>query len=232
MSTYFAFVASNDLRDQSLSLLEKFQNRDPAPLNKPFIQLAQIFVDEVMDALLLNIVKGAEENHPSAKMLEQLASIVKSTVHGLIKQILGKMSNEEMQPLASYITDTRLTINHQGQVTDYVTFELPEDFFNRYQTVLQAGSEGQSINAELLACVEIFSELSHKAFYQEPVDRVKLGFVGRKLADVGGAALRKGSKSTIRSAIPKLHGVDLERVSAYLLTLLLRADDADIIRHH
>ena len=43
--------------------------------------------------LLLNLVRGSETPHSSANVIESFAGLIKTTVHGLIKQLLSKMSN-------------------------------------------------------------------------------------------------------------------------------------------
>ncbi|MFN3587275.1 MAG: hypothetical protein ACK4UT_07210 [Moraxellaceae bacterium] len=92
MTCYFAFPASDRLRDTSLLLLENFEQGVKAPQNKLFVEVAQLFADEVVDVLLLNMVRSAEAGHSGAKVLESFAGLIKSTVHGLIRQVLGKMA--------------------------------------------------------------------------------------------------------------------------------------------
>jgi len=223
MASYFAFPASDRLRDGSLTLLDNFENGVREPQSRLFVEVGQIFTDEIVDALLLNIVRSAERAHSGAKILEQFAGLIKSTVHALIKQVLGKMSNEELRPLAGYMRQRRLTITQDGKEKDYIAFILPADFHTRFRAVLEQGARGQSNTAELLACMEIFTEKAHTAFYDESLGAIKLGFIGRKMADVGGSALRKGSQAATRRLIPDLQGDELKQFCAYFLLMLITA---------
>lgn len=223
MATYFAFPASDRLRDGSLTLLDNFEKGAREPQSRLFVEVGQIFTDEIVDALLLNIVRSAEKAHSGAKILEQFASLIKSTVHALIKQVLGKMSNEELRPLAGYMRQRRLTLTQGGTEKDYIAFILPADFHARFRAVLEQGARGESNTSELLACMEIFTEKAHTAFYDESLGAIKLGFIGRKMADVGGSALRKGSQAATRRLIPDLQGEELKQFCAYFLLMLITA---------
>ncbi|MGH8493625.1 MAG: hypothetical protein ACRERR_11065 [Moraxellaceae bacterium] len=223
MATYFAFPASTALSTGSLTLLDNFEKGVRDPQSKLFVEVGQLFTDEIVDTLLLNIVRSVDNNHSGAKVLEQFAGLIKSTVHALIKQVLGKMSNDELRPLAGYMRQRRLTLNHDGQEKDFIAIPLPADFYQRFRHVLEKGAQGEKNSAELLACMEIFSEKAHTAFYEESLGAIKLGFIGRKMADVGGAALRKGSQAATKRLIPDMQGQELKDFSTYFLTMLITA---------
>lgn len=223
MTCYFAFEGTDALRDSSLALLENFERRAPEPQSTLFVKVAQLFSDEIVDVLLLNIVRGGGTGFSGAGVLEQVASIIKSTVHTLIKQVLGKMSNAELQPLAAYIRERRLTLTVTGVTKDYVAFPMPADFHARFRAVLEQGARGEQNKPELLACMETFSEMAHKAFYDDSMQPIKLGFIARKVVDVGGAAIRKGSQSATRRLVPTMEGDELKRFSEYFLEMLISA---------
>ncbi len=221
MATFFAFAASDRLSTGSLTLLENFEKGVREPQSRLFVEVGQLFTDEIVDTLLLNIVRSAENNHSGAKVLEQFAGLIKSTVHALIRQVLGKMSNAELSPLAGYMRQRRLTLTIDGQEKDFIAIPLPADFHQRFRRVLESGANGEKNAAELLACMEIFSDKAHTAFYDESLGAIKLGFIGRKMADVGGVALRKGAQAATRRLIPELDGEELKQFCAYFLLMLI-----------
>ena len=223
MTCYFAFPSSDALRDSSLTLLENFERGAREPQNTLFIRVAQLFADEVVDMLLLNLVRGSETPHSSASVIESFAGLIKTTVHGLIKQLLSKMSNEEMRPLSAVISERRLKLTQDGTEKDYICFILQPDFHARFKRVLEQGIKGERNPDELLACMEIFSERAHEAFYEESIRPLKLGFIGRKLTDVGGAAMRKGATSANRRLVPGLAGQELIDFCTYFHGFLLEA---------
>lgn len=223
MTCYFAFQSSDALRDSSLALLENFERGAREPQSVLFVKVAQLFADEIVNVLLLNIVRSADSGHSGAGILEQVAGIIKSTVNTLIKQVLGKMSNDELKDLASYIRERRMTLTVNGAAADYVAFPLPADFHARFRAVLEQGTRGEENKQELLACMEIFTEKAHQVFYEDAMKPIKLGFIARKVVDVGGSAMRKGSQSATRRLVPTLSGDELKQFSAYFLGMLITA---------
>lgn len=226
MTCYFAFPASDRLRDTSLLLLENFEQGVKAPQNKLFVEVAQLFADEVVDVLLLNMVRSAEAGHSGAKVLESFAGLIKSTVHGLIRQVLGKMANEELAPLSSIIRQRRLTLTRNGVERDYIAFPMPADFHARLRQVMEKGARGERDPEELGACMSQFSDMAITAFYDDSVRPLKLGYIGRKVVDMGGAAIRKGSQASTRRLVPEMQGQELKDYSTYFLNFLITDEAA------
>lgn len=220
MTTYFAFRASDELSTSSLTLMENFEQGSKESQSTLFVKVAQLFADEIVDTLLLNLVK-AESGSSHASKLESFAGIIKSTVNSLIKQVLGKMSNDELRPLSGYIRERRNTFTLNGEAHDYIAFVMPAEFHARLRKALEQGARGEKNPEELLACMEQFHEMAFSAFYDESLSKIKLGFIGRKVAEVGGAAIRKGSQSVSRHTIPHLEGDELKRFSEYFLGMLV-----------
>lgn len=223
MTCYFAFPASDDLSQSSQKLLNNFESGAKEPQSTLFIHVSQLFSDEIVDALLLNIVRAADSNHSGAKILESFAGLIKKTVHALIRQILGKMDNKELQPLSAIIRQRKLILNHEGVDKDFISFTMPADFFAQFKAVLEAGSNGVRHPEQLLDCMLRFSDMSHQAFYEDSVRPLKLGFIGRKMVDMGSVAISKGSHSSIRSLIPTLAGEELKQFCEYFLSMLVEA---------
>lgn len=223
MAFYFAFPASDALRDDSLMLLDNFERGSKEPQGPLFVRVAQQYADEIVDVLLLDIVRSAENGHSGAKILEQFAGLIKGTVHALIRQVLGKMDNKELQPLAGYIRDRWLTIVRDGVEKDFISFPVSQEFHQRFRKVLEAGSRGEQQPEELETCMLQFSDLAHKAFYDDSVRQLKLGFIGRKVVDMGGAAMTKGSHAATRRLIPEMKGEELKQFSEYFLGFLIEA---------
>lgn len=220
MTTYFAFRASEDLSKSSHTLMENFEKVVREPQSTLFVKVAQLFADEIVDTLLLNLARNSSSGHHTHS-LENFAGIIKSTVNGLIKQVLGKMSNDDLQPLSGYIRKRRMELTLNGETCDYIVFETPADFHARFRAVLEKGARGELDQAELIACMDLFHDMSLTAFYDESLKQIKLGFFGRKIADMGGAAIRKGSHSISHRTIPHLHGDDLKHFSEYFLGMLV-----------
>lgn len=225
MSSYFAFQASDALSQQSLLLTENFEKGVKDPQNRLFIEVAQLYTDEIIDALLLNIVNAPGADVSGAGMLKQFAGMIKSTVNGLIKQVLGKMSNDELQALAGYMREHRLELpsRKDGELRAHVAFAIPDEFYQQFSSVLERGGAGEQTQPELQPCMDRFADMAIKAFYDDSLKSVKLGFIGRKLADVGSSAIHKGAQAATRRLVPALKDNSLKRFSDYFRSMLIQA---------
>jgi hypothetical protein len=222
MTTYFAFRASKELSESSHQLMENFERQAREPQSALFVHVAQLFADEIVDTLLLNLARNSSgKSHTHA--LENFAGIIKSTVNTLISKVLGKMSNDELQPLSGYLRKVRREFPVDGQPVDHIVFETPADFHARFKAVLEKGLGGQLDQPEMIACMDIFHDLALTAFYDDSLSQIKLGFIGRKLAEVGGAAIRKGSHSISHRTIPHMHDDDVKHFAEYFLGMLREA---------
>lgn len=220
MTGYFAFPASPELESASHQLLDNFEKGVKEPQNTLFIRVAQLYSDEIVDALLLNLVHAPESSGTAAKVLDKFAGLIKGTVHALIRQVLGKLDNKEMQPLSSIIRDRRIRLVHEGVERDHISFPMPADFFTEFRSVMAAGANGERQSERMTAAMLKFADLSFHYFYEESTKPLKLGFVARKMVDVGGAAISKGSHSAIKSLIPGMNEAELKAFAAYFGTML------------
>lgn len=224
MTNYVAFPTSTALAVSSLTLIDNFEKGLRDSQSKLFVDVAQHFTDEIITAFVLNIVSSADPKDHSSKIMTNFASVIKSTVNGLIKQVLGKMSNDELRPLARYIKAHRLTFMREGKERIYIAFAISEDFYQQFSAVLERGIQGETINKELTSLMENFAVQAHEAFYDESLKSIKLGFIGRKLVDVGSIAIRKGSQTAVRHLMPTLQGDNSKRFCAYFHQMLIKAE--------
>lgn len=222
MTTYFAFRASPELIQSSHVLMQNFDDGAAAPQSELFVTVSRLFADEVVDVLLLNLVHAADSEHGG--VLTGAANLIKGTVNMLIRQVLGHMDNDELRPQADYIRERRMTLPWADGTADCVAFAMPADVHERFRRVLERALQGDKDEPELQACMELFVELACTAFYDEALERLRLGYFGRKTASVGGTVIRKGGRSAIRRLVTHLEGDDLKRCADYLLTLLVTAE--------
>lgn len=224
MSSYFAFQASQALSVSSATLTDNFEKGEKAPQNKLFIEVAHLYTDEVIDALLLNIVNAPGADVTGASVLRSFAGLIKSTANGLTKQVLSKMDNDELKPLAGYIRKHRLDLptGKEGETRSYLAFGISDSFYQQFASVLERGGAGEEINDELLPCMMSFAKQATTAFYDESLKSVKLGFIGRKLVDVGSSAIHNGGEAAVKRLVPALKGNSLKRFSDYFRSMLVQ----------
>ena len=230
MSKLFAFAASDALQQDFQAVIAAYAdgNIPKAPQSARVVQLAQRYADEIVDALLLNLLNGAEAGSAAPKALETVASLIKGTVHTLIKQVLSKLDNKELQPVAAYVS-TRRTIlqsvageaaGDKSGERDYISFDLSDADFARFDTIWSANASGQIDKAALNETMLRFSTLAIAAFYEDSAKALKLGFIARNLFNVGHSAIGKGSQVAINRLIPALRDKETQDFAAYFHGML------------
>lgn len=221
MRYFFAFPASAALAEGFNSVLAAFAENMPSqPMAPQVVTLAQRYTDEIVDALVLNLAKGPNASQDAPKALETVANVIKSTAHGLIRQVVAKMDNAELKPLMAYIEHHRQRFESQGQLQDFISFELTaQDYELLSSAWQQTAATGENPKAMEKAMIR-FVDLALQAFYTESAQAMKLGFIARNLFAVGEAAIRKGSHLAIGRLVPSLKAKELKAFASYFDSML------------
>ena len=218
MTTYYAIPCPQGLRENFAKLLVNFEQNSKEPQNQLLIQIANDYTDKIIEVMVLGNSHMMDQEAFAVKVLHNVASAIKTTAHTLIKQVLSKMKNEEMSPLASQIRARKLVINNQ----EYISFPVPNDLAQRYrQCFVQIKQGNIAIQPQLLEAMLEFSTLANHYFYVESLKPLKLGFVTRKVADLGGITINKASHAAIKKLIPQLNLEELQGFVEYLEPLFI-----------
>lgn len=222
MSKLFAFAASQALQEDFQAVIAAYAdgNMPKAPQAARIVQLAQRYADEIVDALVLNLLKGAEADSAAPKALETVASLIKSTVHTLIRQVLSKLDNKELQPVAAYVATRRTILKDAEGERDYISFDLSDADFARFDAVWSANAAGQIDKTALNETMLRFATLAIAAFYEDSAKALKLGFIARNLFNVGHGAISKGSQVAINRLIPALRDKETRDFATYFHGML------------
>lgn len=225
MTKLFAFSASAELQQDFQAVISAYEGgRIPTDAQAPrVVQLAQRYADEIVGALLLNLLNGASPDSAAPKALETVANVIKSTVHSLIKQVLSKLDNKELQPVAAYIAARRTVLTDDEGTREFISFELSDADYAKLHAVWSESAQGNTNKKALNDCMLRFSELAIEAFYQDSAKALKLGFIARNVFNVGHGAISKGSQMAINRLIPALGAREAKDFSAYFLSMLRTA---------
>lgn len=227
MRYFFAFPASEQLSQGFHSVTAAFaQGLPKQPMAPEIVSLAQLYADEIVDALVLNLTTGhdASHDHDAPKALETVANVIKSTSHGLIRQVVAKMSNAELQPLVNYIQHHRQAFDCNGEVRDCISFEISEADHNKLSDVFGRAAETGENSAEVEQAMRLFVDLALQAFYSETAKVLKLGFIARNLFAMGEAAIHKGGHMAVGRLIPSMKPKALKVFANYFATMLRQAN--------
>ncbi|REH36819.1 hypothetical protein DFR26_1957 [Paraperlucidibaca baekdonensis] len=177
------------------------------------IRLSIGTTDAVVKAMALDVIDILKAGGEGGGVLNVLANLLKSTMHVLIKQIMGKVSNAEQDKLAAYLKSRR-------QVVDGVTkfgFVMTPALGKRFEDILARIANGQldGTRQDLTAAMSDFVESATSAFYDDFTNSLELGFVKKKMVSVGRSTIIKGSNSATSKLFMSMSDTDLQAVSAH-----------------
>ena len=221
MSAYFfSFPLDANLQqtlDDLITNNAKGQYADPSVT----VTLATGTTDGVIKALALDVIDILKRNGEGAGILGMLASLMKSTMHTLIMQIMGKVSNSEQDKLAGYLGRRRVSVNG---VTRF-GFGMPDAIGARFEGVLARIAAGDMANSreDLTAAMYDFIEIATVNFYDEFTSSLELGFVKQKMVSIGRGAIVKGSHSAVGKLFVGMSDDDFKRVCAHYSSMFVKA---------
>lgn len=223
MSTYFAFPLSAPVQQRLDELLKNLDSRASAPQHDLHTQVSIEISDEIMRACVEEIIARfqAGGDGEGAGILHTMLGILKSTSHMLIRQMLGKASNEDVNRMAQYLRDRRLALN--GQVL--FGFPVPTDLAARFEQAfahIDAGN-GEAHRADVQQAMLAFADLALIRFYDDFIKPMELGFIKRKASDLGRATIAKGVHVAVSKLFSGLKQKELKIWSDYFSTLFVKA---------
>ena len=221
MATYYAIPCPEGLRKNFAVLIHNFENDIGAPQNQLLIAVANEYTDKIIEVMILGNSQLLDADTFAAKVLNNVASVVKATAHTLIKQVLHKMKNQEMAPLTAQIRARKLVIAEQ----EYISFPIPTELAQRYRQCFMAIRNGDiSARTPLMEAMLEFSLIANHYFYTESIRPLKLGLITRKISDLGGVTINKASQAAIKKLIPQLNIEELQGFVDYLEPFFVDVD--------
>lgn len=218
MTTYYAIPCPDKLRDNFARLIDHLDRGTRDPLAPLLIEVANDYTDVIVQVMVLGNSEMMPHGSMARKVLEGVASIIKGTSHTMNRQVLHKMSNSDMTPVANQIRARRLEVDGKT----YISFPIPTDLAAAYRRCFAAIRQGDiSVQHDFTEAVLRFSRLAHQHFYVESMHSLKLGMIARKLVDIGGAGIEKASEAAVRKLVPALNAQELLEFVDYLEPLYI-----------
>lgn len=221
MPTYYAVPCPEGLRANFDRLVDNFERGVTAPQNQLLITVANEYTDKIIEVMILGNSQMLDPDSRAAKVLSNVAAVVKTTAHTMIRQVLHKMKNEEMAPLTRQIRSRKLVIGDN----EFISFLVPDALAQRYRRCFADIRRGDlAARSPFMECMLEFSGLANHYFYVESLRPLKLGLITRKIADMGGVTIHKASQAAIRKLIPQLDIDELQGFVDYIEPFFVDAD--------
>lgn len=221
MTTYFALPLAQPVQQGIDGLLKNLDARVSAPQHDLHTRVSIELSDDILRICVEELIARFQSHGEGAGILHTLLSILKSTSHMLIRQMLGKGSNEDVNRMAQYLRDRRQVLD--GKLL--FGFPLPADMATRFATIFAAirAGQGEQHRGDLNQLMMILADMAVVHFYDDFVAPMDLGFIKRKGSDLGRATIHKGCNVAVNKLFPHLGQKELEVFADYFESLLVQA---------
>ncbi len=220
MTTYFAFKPADKVQQEMDALLGKIDSSSKEALHELHTRVSVEMIDEILKNCVEELIHRFQASEEGAGILNTLLGILKSTAHVLVKQLLGKHSNEEVAKMAAFLRQRRV-VTAAGEVRH--GFALPADMAAQFTDIFAgiAAGTGKERKPELNALMLGFADLALVHFYDDFVAPMNLGFIKRKASDLGRGTISKGIHVAVNKLIPQLGNKELAIFADYYGSLFV-----------
>ena len=218
MTSYFGILPSATL-SQDIQLAQANRNsKEPQyPLRD---KLSLQLTDELIDTMLVHLV---QQFPPSDKRdtTEELAQKIRSIVSTLMKQLLGKTSNDQVLESLAFM-EKSLFIDNEGKqrIGTVLPDSLVTDMRKSFAEV--AAGNGKEQRDALTQQFKTFADALIQHFMTEYNKTLGLGMVKRGVASVATSGVETAVHIVIKKLIPSLSQVELEVFTKHFDQLLVQ----------
>jgi hypothetical protein len=221
MTTYFAFKLADATQQGIDELLKNLDAGSTVPQHELHTRVSIEVTDAILKNAVEELIQRFQAGAEGAGILTTLLSMLKSTAHMLVRQMLGKHDNKEVAKMAEYLRSRRVEINGEILYGFAMTDDLAQKF-NRIFAAIAAG-DGKAQKPELQETMLNFSEQALVVFFDDFVSPMGLGFVKRKMSDLGRGTIHSGIQMALKKLIPQLGQKELEVMAEYYGGLFVSA---------
>ena len=211
---FFGFIPSAELLTSIQTGQEKKNSSEPLyPLRD---KTALLINDEIIDGILTELIRRFPTSD-KRDTAEKLAGYIKSTVAVLLKQLMGKSSNDVVKQSIEF-SEKSLFKDTAGnfRVGETLDANLVTNLKNSYAEIKAGNDVNKAALAELY---KQFADATVHHFMNDFNKTLDLGLIKRKAADFGSTAVIKAVHIAVDKIIPNLNKDELLVLAEYHDTL-------------
>ncbi|GAC1376646.1 MAG: hypothetical protein NVS3B3_16100 [Aquirhabdus sp.] len=215
MTAYFGFPVSEALK-KNIEIALSQTSGGPLYMIRDKVSLA--VTDEIIDASMSQLAHLLPPSDVK-DTIEKLSNFIRSTMHTLMKQLLGKAPDEKVLPSLNFLTKSINT--KDGQLR--VSCVLPDDLVIRLKELyaqVQAGVNDAAIREELTTKQKQMADLCIQHFVVDYCETLDLGFFKRNAMSLANSATIKAVHFAINKLVPSLNGEELAIFAKHFDSLL------------
>lgn len=222
MATLVCLPLSKEYTDLGDKLIQEIQNPKARPLQEDIERAADLLVETVLEVLVIQMLETVEMKPLAKTVVTQLGHLIEKLAAILVNKVISKMNNQEVKPLVEYLNSMECEIDSQR----YLSFELDRNavqlLVRGYQAV-EAGKSDAARENLINALIETLDQ-GNIAFYKKPMELLKLGFVARKIVDLGYISLDKAIRPTIHKIGEHMEMDELKSLKTYIDNLVIETE--------
>ena len=180
------------------------------------------FIDECLDQYFLNPVEQVKLNKVGQKIVTGGVSAMKKTLHVTFKQIVKKLSREDIDKLAAYINEMLMPLRESKTYPTYVAVGISDDLRQRLAKAVEEG-KAKGVDTTSKEYAEALCELVDVAidcYMGQPLRMVSLGRIMNKVATVAIDTVRGAAQTVIRKVIPAMSDGEILRFFEFSESIL------------
>lgn len=206
-----AFPASARLARNSDLLINNLRSGTRESQSRLGAEVANDFADEVLKAMISNSLDPSRMSKVNIALMNQLVKLIQKSVHVLINKVVAKLDNQQLQPLADYIQETRLELDTTEGMKTHIVCPLSDEYVELFRRIENAVEQGDKDNQvpHVGQFIDAMSTASITHFFKKPTSLLDLGMLSRKIVDTSYVAVKKGTAAAVRSLVKNMNGNDV-----------------------
>lgn len=219
MPTHIAIPLEDDYLIPSSEIIEQLSKSKAAPQAEKTVKTVRILIDHMFELMLDGMIEQVDLKPFAQKLITQVSSLVHKAVNVLVKKVVGKLNNEELDPLVNHFKAHEF--KYQGAA--YLGYQLEPRIEALIESCI-AHLENDNIEeakSELIEILEDVIENSLDVFMLHPMSLIKLGLVARKLVGFTHTTIDKAVPPALHKIVDHMEKPQLLQLKDFLLQFLI-----------
>ncbi len=213
MNYYFGFIPSAKLSAMiEECIVLAASNNAPKPFYMYRDDITLTLGDELIDNALMTLVKVMEP--PSRKQTaEKMVNMIKSTQNTLMRQVLGKASNEEALKSLPFLQKlAHMGAGNTPRVGVIIDSEVTANTKTVFAKLINDNQDNDAIRKELIGAFKTLTEQVTRGILGDFIKTLPIGMFKRTTADLAIVAIIKAVNMGASQILPGLNTDELTRM--------------------
>ena len=222
MATLVCLPLTQEYIDISDRVIEEIKNPKAKPLRADIERAADLLIAAILEVLVIKMLETVEMKPLAKTVVTQLGHLIEKVAAVLVNKVIAKMSNQEVRPLVEYLNNMECEIEGNR----YLSFELGTTTVKFLMAGYQALDAGKTHEARANLISALTESLNEGTiiFYKKPMELLKLGFVARKVVDLGYTSLDKAIRPAIHKIGEHMELEELKSLKVYIDNLVIETE--------